>query len=336
MPPRKFGDRWELIEQIGEGGQSHVFLVKDLKSQYTEKCVLKRLKNTKRIERFEQEIRAGRELNHSGIAPILDYSLDSEPYFFVTKHYPGTTLTDLAPLEPLKALAIFTAICGTVAYAHEKSIVHRDLKPDNIILDQDNNPVILDFGICYFIDEGNRLTETMEQVGSRYYIAPELEGGRSEQVTWAVDSYALGKILYFLLTGKIFARENYNDSNSLSHVCQNHQLDYITQRILDESVVEQPEKRLSVAKLKEESETVRRLIYEHFYPGKVGSRCRFCGEGFYELMPYAGLKAFRMIQESQSRSYPSQDFYMNCEPISCNLCGSIQWFKVKTPVLPYI
>ena len=336
MPPRKFGDRWELIEQIGEGGQSHVFLVKDLNSQFSEKCVLKRLKNIKRIERFKQEIRAGIELNHPGIAPILDYSLDSEPYFFVTKHYPGNTLTDSAPLEPLKALAIFIAICGTVAYANEKGIVHRDLKPDNIILDQDNNPVILDFGICYFIDEENRLTETMEQVGSRYYIAPELETGRSEEVTWAVDSYALGKILYFLLTGKIFARENYNDSNSLSHVCQNPQLDYITQRILDKSVVEEPNQRLSVAKLKEESETVRRLIYENFYPGKVGSRCRFCGEGFYELMPYSGLKAFTMIQQSHSISKPSQEWPMNCEAISCNLCGNIQWFKVKTPGPPYI
>ncbi|MEH2080861.1 MAG: hypothetical protein V7K89_12935 [Nostoc sp.] len=131
-----------------------------------------------------------------------------------------------------------------------------------------------------------------------------------------------------MLTGKIFSRENYKDSNSLSYVYQNPQLDYITQRILDKSVVEQPNQRLSVAELKEQSEIVRRLIYEHFYPGKVGSRCRFCGEGFYELMPYAGLKAFRMIQESQSKSYP-QDLYMNCEAISCNLCENIQWFQVK-------
>ncbi|MHC5937174.1 serine/threonine-protein kinase [Nostoc sp.] len=335
MPPKKFGNRWENINSVGEGGQSHVFLVKDLNGEFTENCVLKKLKNLKRIERFEQEIKAGTKLNHPRIAPILDFSLDPEPYF-VTKHYSGLTLTKVALLKPLDALALFTDICDTVAYAHKNGIVHRDLKPDNIILDQENNPVILDFGICYFIDEDNRLTETMEQVGSRYYIAPELEGGRSEQVTLAVDSYALGKILYFLLTGKIFSRENYKDSNSLSSVCQNPQLDYITQRILDKSVVEQPNQRLSVAELKEESETVRRLIYEHFYPGKVGSCCRFCGEGFYELMPYTGLKAFTMIQQNHSLSRPSEDRYMNCEAISCNLCGNIQWFQVKTLVPPYI
>jgi serine/threonine protein kinase len=341
MAKKKFGDRWETIEPSGEGGQSFVYRVKDLSGEFIEDCILKKLKNAKRLDRFEQEVRAGIELNHPQIPPILDKNLQTEPYYFVTKYYQGDTLTNVVtnngPLETLKALTVFIKICEPVAYAHENCIVHRDLKPDNIILDQDHNPIILDFGICYFIDENNRFTETMEQVGSRYYIAPELENGRTDQVTDAVDSYALGKILYFLLTGKIFARENYNDLNNLSTVCSNPQLDYITQRILDKSVVKQPSERSSVYELKEFAETVRRLIYEHFYPNKVGSRCRFCGEGTYQTIPCNFLKTSCYDQPSQSGNNHltvtkthAYDSSIPCEAISCNLCGNIQFFR-STP-----
>ncbi|MBA2749461.1 MAG: protein kinase [Tatlockia sp.] len=154
-----YGNRWETVNSVGEGGQSHVFLVKDLNGE-SEHCILKRLKNFDRIERFKKEIKAGQELEHPNIAPILDYSLDPKPAYFVTKYYRGKTLTEIAPLEPLHALAIFADICDTIAYAHEKGVFHRDLKPDNIILEENKKPIILDFGICHFVDDDNRLTET--------------------------------------------------------------------------------------------------------------------------------------------------------------------------------
>ena len=324
---KTYGNRWETIDQVGEGSQSHIYRVKDLNGEFSEQCTLKRLKNFDRIERFRQEIRAGQELKHPNIAPILDFSLDTNPAYFVTKYYPGKTLTEIAPLEPLHALAIFADICDTVAYAHEKGVVHRDLKPDNIILDENEKPIILDFGICRFVDDDERLTETMEQVGSRFYIAPELEAGRSANVTFAVDSYSLGKILYFLLYGQPFSRENYTGSNSLSELLKKPQLDYITQRILDKSVVDQPDKRSSVSELKKESETVRRLIHEHFYPGKAGSRCRFCGEGTYKATNYAGLKGYERVQISSTTSAPGNEHFIECESIVCNLCGNTQWFS---------
>ncbi|MEA5619069.1 serine/threonine-protein kinase [Cronbergia sp. UHCC 0137] len=334
---KKFGNRWEIIDSSGEGGQSWVYRVKDLSGEFTEVCILKRLKNPNRLDRFKQEIRAGKELKHERIPPILDTNLETEPYYFVTKYYEGNVLTKVAPLEPIKALTVFIDICNIVDYAHKKGIVHRDLKPDNIILDQDDNPIILDFGICYFIDidENNRFTETKEQVGSLYYIAPELENGRTDQVTDAVDSYALGKILYFLLTGTIFARENYNDSNNLSTVCKNPQLDYVTQRILAKSVVEEPNQRLTVSELKEVAETVRRLIYEHFYSGKVGSRCRFCGEGTYQKIDCDFLKTSCYDQPIQSGTNRANDSSIPCEAIRCNLCGNIQFFFRTEPTPMY-
>lgn len=337
-----FGERWEKVElpHIGEGGQGYIYKVKDLTGEYSYDCVLKVFKGIKRIDRINNEIKALQKLDHPQIVPILDFSITDKEAYFVTKQFSKHTLADLAPLAPLKALEIFVDICEPIVYAHSKGIVHRDLKPENIVFD-DDKPVILDFGLCFFTDEeDNRLTATIEQIGSRYFIPPELERGKSENISEASDSYTLGKILYFSLTKKLIAREDFTGSNSLSVMLKNPQLDYITQRILEKSVTEHLDKRISVSDLQKEAETVRRLIYEHFHPNQLGSRCRFCGEGTYQTMVESldGLKAWNYMQSSivrdhegkiiSSSSYPS-DFLLNCRAIACDTCGNIQWFRIK-------
>lgn len=331
MTKKIYGHRWETIDPIGEGGQSYVFSVRDSQNEFSDTCVLKRLKNLKRIDRFKNEIQAVERLDHPRIAPIFDYSLEDPNPYFVTKYYPNGTLkklVEVSPLDPIRALTIFIDICEAISYAHSKDIVHRDLKPENIILDENEQPVILDFGICYFIDDDNRLTKTTEQVGSRYYIAPELEGGRAkaEDITTAVDSYSLGKILYFLLSSQHFAREEYTGSQSLEQLRNNPQLKYITEKILQKSVVNDFKKRVTVLQLKEEAEIVRRLIYEHFYPGKEDSRCRFCGEGIYKKTKFAGLKIHVLEQRSDGMAAPFNEIPMNCECFICDKCNNIQWF----------
>ena len=233
-----FGERWEKVElpHIGKGGQGYIYKVKDLTGEYSYDCVLKVFKGIKRIDRINNEIKALQKLDHPQIVPILDFSITDKEAYFVTKQFSKHTLADLAPLAPLKALEIFVDICEPIVYAHSKGIVHRDLKPENIVFD-DDKPVILDFGLCFFTDEeDNRLTATIEQIGSRYFIPPELERGKSENISEASDSYTLGKILYFSLTKKLIAREDFTGSNSLSVMLKNPQLDYITQRILEKSV----------------------------------------------------------------------------------------------------
>ena len=314
MATKIYGGRWEVVRQHGEGGQAFVYLVRDTIEEHGGEFVLKRLKNIDRFERFKREIEAGRSLKHPLIAPIIDYSLE-KPAFFVTPKYPGPLLEEYAPVQPLEALLLFIALCEAVAYAHSKGVFHRDLKPENIILDEEQSPVILDFGLCYF-DDGTRLTTTMEQVGSRFYMAPELEAGRSDKVSAQVDSYALGKILYYLLSGKHLAREGYTGDGDLTKVLQDPQMDYVTSRILAKSVRVIPSDRLPPKKLGEEARKVLRLIQEHFYPGREGSRCRFCGEGTYDRMPITTLRVRQ----------PGIEHDVRLSPLVCKNCGNIQWF----------
>jgi len=167
-----------------------------------------------------------------------------------------------------------------------------------------------------------RLTKFDEQIGSRYYIPPELENGRLDTISERSDSYTLGKILYFLLTGKQFARESHEN---LANLLNNPQLNYITERILSKTVIMDVESRLTTIQIIDEAKEIRRLISGGFYPGKVDSICRFCGEGIYKPSHYAGLKSYINVQDSPNQTHPA-DQYMNCEIISCNNCGHLQFF----------
>jgi serine/threonine protein kinase len=106
---------------------------------------------------------------------------------------------------------LFEKVCRIVSYAHEQRIIHRDLKPENILVRQDGEPVVADFGICFVSPEGERVTLVDEIVGARNYTAPEMEAGRVEDVHPAVDVYSLGKILYWLVSGRDLPRERHRD-----------------------------------------------------------------------------------------------------------------------------
>jgi len=321
MSRKRFGDwaRWEVVRQLDEGGQGWIYEVRDTSGTLSQPLVLKRLKNRTRLDRFRREIEAHQRLNHSGIASLIDFSLDDPP-FLVAPLYEGPTLEQIAPLEPLRALDLFLKLCDVVQYAHNEGVFHRDLKPSNVILNKDEKDVIvIDFGLCYFVDEDERLTETTEQIGSRYYIAPELEGGRANEVTSAADVYGLGKTLYFLLTGKHVAREAITGENDLVHLTGNRQLKYVADRILRKSIAVDAEQRSSVESLSESAKIIHRLIREHYYPGpdREGALCRFCGEGSYEKGPPMSI-AMRMAGTSG-------DFV--CKTLVCSSCKHVEWFR---------
>jgi serine/threonine protein kinase len=213
---KEFG-KWEVIETLPEGGQAWVYLVKGKESSSDVQYVLKRLKNPNRLDRFKGEVEALQNLNHPNIAKLIDFDLGDKNPWFVQEYYHGGDLDKYVqkngPLDHNKALNFLIDMASGLEYAHSSGKLHRDIKPANIFLEDEDGPAVLgDFGLAWKVDRGERLTLTVEAVGSFHYMAPELADGRADEPTWQCDIYSLGKVLYFMLSGgRVFDREIYRD-----------------------------------------------------------------------------------------------------------------------------
>ena len=207
-----YGERWETLASLGEGGQARAFHVRDLQSpDGDERWVLKRLKNTQRIGRFEDEIKALLTIESPRIPRVEDYSLGDPAYLVYP--YIGPSLDQVADtLSFDQALDLYWDVAEAVSAAHYHNVVHRDLKPQNIVVDENpdgRRAYLIDFGICQ-IEDGHAFTVTEEPLGSRSFAAPELEAGSPVAVGPKSDVYSLGKLLYWMvMQGKMFARENF-------------------------------------------------------------------------------------------------------------------------------
>ena len=108
---RTYGARWQIEKSIGEGGQAHTYLVKDLDEDGpNNRYVLKRLKNNNRIGRFEREIKAVQNLSHENILRLIDFNLENDPPYLVTEYCSGESLTKAEPFwrgQPIEALELF-------------------------------------------------------------------------------------------------------------------------------------------------------------------------------------------------------------------------------------
>jgi serine/threonine-protein kinase len=125
--------------------------------------------------------------------------------YFTLEYCPGGSLADKvrqAPLPPREAAQVVEQLARGMAYAHEQGVVHRDLKPENVLLAEDGTPKVTDFGLAKRIEGGAGLTQTGAILGTPSYMAPEQAGGRSKEIGPAADIYALGAVLYRLLTGR--------------------------------------------------------------------------------------------------------------------------------------
>lgn len=244
-----YGNRWKVKESLGEGGQAHTILVYDVNDEEKKIFVLKRLKNLKRLRRFENEVNACLAFSHPNILKIEDKNLQDDPPYFVAEYCSGGPLNfeAISGLTLVERLRLFSAICHGVGYAHSKGIIHRDLKPDNIFLREDMTPVVGDFGLCFITESGNRVTMVDEQVGSRWYMAPELAHGMADEVRPASDVYSLGKVLYWMLAGRIFDREAYRTPQFDLTKEQTDPDYFFIYDLFDKMIVEDPKKRLANA-----------------------------------------------------------------------------------------
>ena len=205
-PARLFGD-YELQGEIARGGMGVVFKARQVSLNRTValKMILDgRLASDTAVRRFHQEARAAAGLDHPHIVPIYEVGRHDGHHYFSMALVEGTSLAHAihkdGPLTPQAAAVLVVAIAEAVHYAHRKGIVHRDLKPENVLLDTDSRPRITDFGLAKSADGDTGLTNSGQVLGTPCYMAPEQARGE-KTVGAAADVYALGGILYFLLTG---------------------------------------------------------------------------------------------------------------------------------------
>jgi serine/threonine-protein kinase len=201
---------YRLIRELGRGGMGVVFLAERAEGGFDQRVVVKLIKrgmdSDAILQRFlrERQILAG--LDHTSVARLFDGGVtdDGQPYFAMeyVDGKPLTTYCDERELTVHERLRLFEDTCRAVQYAHGKLVVHRDLKPSNILVTNDGQLKLLDFGIAKLLDQEDDIT-ALTQAGMRLltlgYAAPEQV--RGEPVTTAADVYALGVILYELLTG---------------------------------------------------------------------------------------------------------------------------------------
>ncbi len=198
---------YELHEQIGGGGFGVVYRATQpsVGREVAVKVILPRLANQPEfIRRFEIEAQTIARLEHMHIAPLYDYWRDPDGTFLVMRYFRGGSLADAlrgSPYDLQAAALLLEQVASALMVAHRSNVVHRDLKPGNILLDEDGNAYLTDFGIAKDIsrpDSGPTGVDAI--VGSLDYISPEQ--ARSEPITPRTDIYSLGVVLYEMLTGQ--------------------------------------------------------------------------------------------------------------------------------------
>ncbi|MDE0736186.1 MAG: serine/threonine protein kinase [Pirellulaceae bacterium] len=202
-----FGD-YELLEELGRGGMGVVYRAhqKSLNREVAIKMLLAgTLADEQAIERFYVEAQAVGQLRHPNIVRVFEVSKHRGHHFFSMEYIHGQSLDELAhnrPLAAREAVAYVKTIAEAIHCAHEAGIIHRDLKPSNILTDAMAQPLIMDFGLAKRTEDESGITSTGKIMGTPSYMPPEQIRAGEQAIGPACDIYALGAILYELLTGR--------------------------------------------------------------------------------------------------------------------------------------
>lgn len=201
------GERYRIIDTLGEGGMANVYLAEDiiLQRKVAVKILRLDLQNEPQTQaRFQREALATSELSHPNIVSVLDVGTDHGLPYMVMEYVDGPDLKEYirknSPLDLREVIRIMDQILSAVALAHKHNVIHRDLKPQNILMDKRGNIKIADFGIAVALNQSS-ITQTNSVMGSVHYMSPEQT--RGGLVTKQSDIYSLGIILYELITGKV-------------------------------------------------------------------------------------------------------------------------------------
>ncbi len=215
---------WKVDAVLGYGGMATVWSVQREVDGITQHAALKRLHkfwcDSAQSDRFLQERRILASLSHPYIARLFDGGMDEGLPWFALERVDGLPLTEFADTQKLglrDRMKLMIRICDAVQHAHERFVVHRDLKPNNILIDSDGHPKVLDFGVAKLLEELSAGATRHGAAGyTPGYAAPEQM--RDGLITAATDVYALGVILFELLVGQLPFRFDPNDVVAVSKV----------------------------------------------------------------------------------------------------------------------
>jgi tetratricopeptide (TPR) repeat protein len=226
-PPHGTFPGYRLVGEVHRGGQGVVY--EGVQESTGRTVAIKVLRDglfagPKERMRFEREVQILAQLKHPNIVTIHDSGSAGGANYFVMDFIPGLALDDFARRGALAIrdrLALFSKICAAVNVAHLRGVIHRDLKPGNIRIDPSGEPHILDFGLAKLSDwdphHGDEVTVTGQFVGSAPWASPEQAQGRSQDIDLRTDVYALGVMLFQLMTGGF----PYEVTGGLSEVARN-------------------------------------------------------------------------------------------------------------------
>jgi len=198
---------FRILSELGHGGMANVYLAEQL--SIGRRVAIKVLpahflQDRMFLDRFYREVRIIAALQHARILPVYDFGEHDGAPFIVMAYMPGGTLADLILRSPgglsiPDAARLLAQMAEGLDYAHRKGIIHRDFKPSNVLLDDERNVHLADFGIAKMTAETAHLTGS-SLIGTPQYMAPEI--GNPDELTPLVDVYALGVTLYQMLTGR--------------------------------------------------------------------------------------------------------------------------------------
>ena len=219
---QKINDRYEIIRSIGEGGMANVYLGYDtiLDRNVAIKVLRGDLSNDEKfVRRFQREALSASSLAHPNIVEMYDVGEDDGTYYIVMEYVDGKTLKQLlkkrGSLTISEALDIMCQLTDGMAHAHDSYIIHRDLKPQNIMIKDDGQIKITDFGIAMALN-ATQLTQTNSVMGSVHYLPPEQASGKGSTIK--SDIYSMGIIFYELLSGSLPFRGDNAVEIALKHM----------------------------------------------------------------------------------------------------------------------
>jgi serine/threonine protein kinase len=209
IPPPAFPThigRYRVERLLGEGGMGAVYLAHDPKLDRSVALKVPRLTGTQADTRFLREARAAAGIHHPNICPIHDLGEADGVRYLCLAYVRGEPLSRRLgrPMAPANAVPLVSTIARAMHEAHRSGVIHRDLKPSNIMIDEAGRPIVMDFGLARPCTPlATQLTAAGEVLGTPAYMPPEQIEGAIERIGPACDIYALGIILYELLTGNV-------------------------------------------------------------------------------------------------------------------------------------